>query len=314
MDIIDVTGLRQEFGATTVVRGIDLHVAEGEVFGILGPNGAGKSTTVCALAGLLRPTAGRVRVAGIDPAANRPAATRLIGVQLQQAGLQPRLRVGEAVRLFASFHRRPLDGIALAGRLGLGDLLDQPYATLSGGQQQRLAIVLALVGRPRVALLDELSTGLDPVSRRAVWEVVEELRDRGTTVVLVSHLLEEAQRLCDRIALLQDGAITTVDTPAGLVARSSAPVVVSFARPGGPAGPVELDGLDRLPGVASVRAGSDRVEVTGTEGTVTALLDRWHATGTRPQRLRIVSRTLDDAYLDLVGRAPSAAQLTEEVS
>lgn len=289
-DIIDVHGLRQEFGRTTVLRGIDLHVAEGEVFGILGPNGAGKSTTVSALAGLLRPTAGTVRVAGIDPAANRIAATRLIGVQLQQAGLQPKLRVGEAVDLFASFHRDPLDGRELAERLGLPP--EKPFETLSGGQQQRLAIVLALVGRPRVALLDELTTGLDPVNRRTVWELIEEVRDAGTTIVLVSHLLEEVQRLCDRIAVLESGAVKVVDTPAGLVAGSSAPVVVSFDG--------DVDGIDGLPGAVSLHRNGSRVEVSGTDDTAWALLDLLRDRGTRPQGLRISSRTLDDAYLDLI--------------
>jgi ABC-2 type transport system ATP-binding protein len=303
-DIIDVNGLRQEFGPTTVLRGIDLHVAEGEVFGILGPNGAGKTTTVSALAGLLRPTAGTVRVAGVDPAANRIAATRLIGVQLQQAGLQPKLRVGEAIDLFASFHRAPLDGRELAGRLGLHDHFHKAYETLSGGQQQRLAIVLALVGRPRVALLDELTTGLDPVNRRAVWEVVEELRADGTTVVLVSHLLEEVQRLCDRVALLEAGRVKVVDTPAGLVAASAAPVVVSFEG--------ELTDVDGLPGAASLHRNGSRVEVSGTDDTAWALLDLLRTRGVRPERLRISSRTLDDAYLDLVGTTEE--RITEDVS
>ena len=182
MSTIEVRGLQKRYGSTVAVDGIDLDVSEGEIVGILGPNGSGKTTTVECIAGLRKPDAGTVRVAGRDPAADRAAITKIVGVQLQEAALQPKLTAGEAIALYSSFYDDPVDGVALAERLGLGPKLRTRFADLSGGQQQRLAIALALVGRPRIALLDELSTGLDPRSRRAVWQVVEEARETGTTI------------------------------------------------------------------------------------------------------------------------------------
>ena len=310
MDVIEVRGLRKVYGSVVAVDGIDLAVAEGEVLGLLGPNGAGKTTTVECIAGLTRPSAGTVRVAGIDPAADRAAATRVLGVQLQEAGLQPRLRVGEAVDLFAGFYPDPLDGRDLVERLGLGAKVDTAYEDLSGGQKQRLAIALALIGRPKVALLDELTTGLDPQARRGVWEVVEHVRERGTTVVLVTHLMEEAHRLCDRVALVDQGRVRVLDTPDGLVARSTAPVVVTFVSD--VALPEELvRSLRRLPGTTSVRERCGRTEVVGSDEAVPLLLAALARARVQPQRLRITETTLDDAYLDLVGHHPAAEEPLE---
>jgi ABC-2 type transport system ATP-binding protein len=294
--IIEVRELRKVYGGTTAVAGIDLDVEEGEILGLLGPNGAGKTTTVECIAGLQRPTSGTVRVAGTDPAADRASATRLIGVQLQQAALQAKLTVREALQLYASFYDQPADGVAMAERLGLGPKLDTRYARLSGGQQQRLAVALALVGRPRVALLDELTTGLDPRSRRDVWELVEEVRRAGTTILLVTHLMEEAQRLCDRLALVDSGRIRALDTPDGLVARSAAPAVMAFT-PDSEVDPARLLALD---GVSDVRRRGDRLEVTADEAAVLAVLGQLDRLDVRPQRLRVTESTLDDAYLALV--------------
>lgn len=307
MAIIEVRGLRKVYGDTTAVAEIDLDVHEGEILGLLGPNGAGKTTTVECIAGLLRPSAGTVRVAGIDPAGDRDAATRLIGVQLQQAGLQAKLTVREALRLFASFHEHPADGVVIAERLGLGPKLDTRYARLSGGQQQRLAIALALLGRPRVALLDELTTGLDPRSRRDVWELVEEVRAAGTTVLLVTHLMEEAQRLCDRLALVDSGRIRALDTPDGLVARSAAPTVMAFT-PDGEVDPVRLLAVD---GVTDVRRRGDRLEVTTDDAAVLTVLGLLDRLDVRPQRLRVTESTLDDAYLALVDGSRTDAMTGE---
>jgi len=296
MTIIEVRGLRKSYGDTIAVDGIDLDVREGEILGILGPNGAGKTTTVECIAGLTRPSAGTVRVAGIDPYADRVAATRLIGVQLQESGLQAKLTVREALRLFMSFHDQPADGLEMAERLGLGPKLGARYAQLSGGQKQRLAIALALVGRPRVALLDELSTGLDPASRREVWSLVEDHRAAGTTIVLVSHLMEEAQRLCDRLALVDGGRIRALDTPEGLVGASDAPTTMAFT----PDGAVDLDELRRVEGVAEVRDRGGRVELQADDAAVLAVLGLLARRDVLPQRLRVVDSTLDQAYLDLV--------------
>jgi len=296
MTIIEVRGLRKSYGDTVAVDGIDLDVREGEILGILGPNGAGKTTTVECIAGLTRPTAGTVRVAGVDPYADRVAATRLIGVQLQESGLQAKLTVREALRLFMSFHDQPADGLEMAERLGLGPKLDARYAQLSGGQKQRLAIALALVGRPRVALLDELSTGLDPASRREVWSLVEDHRAAGTTIVLVSHLMEEAQRLCDRLALVDGGRIRALDTPEGLVGASSAPTTMAFT----PDGILDLEELRGVEGVADVRDRGGRIELQADDAAVLAVLGLLARRDVLPQGLRVVDSTLDQAYLNLV--------------
>ena len=296
MATIEVRGLRKTYGTTVAVDGIDLDVAEGEILGILGPNGSGKTTTVECIAGLQRPDGGSVRVAGLDPAADRARVTTLVGVQLQQGGLQAKITAREALTLWASFYDDPVDGVALAERLGLGDKLDSSYGSLSGGQQQRLAVALALVGRPRIALLDELSTGLDPRSRRDVWQVVEEARERGATIVLVTHFMEEARHLCDRVALIDRGRLKALDTTEGVIGRTGSPTAMSFL----PSAPVDTATLQEVPGVTSVRNREDgRMELSLDDDAVVEVLARLSLQGVRPGRLRVVDATLDDAFLDL---------------
>jgi ABC-2 type transport system ATP-binding protein len=296
MATIEVRGLRKTYGTTVAVDELDLDVAEGEILGILGPNGSGKTTTVECIAGLRRPDAGTVRVAGLDPAADRAGVTRLVGVQLQQAALQAKITAREAIALFASFYDDPVDGVALAERLGLGAKLDTRYADLSGGQQQRLAIALALVGRPRIALLDELSTGLDPRSRRDVWQVVDEARAGGATIVLVTHFMEEARHLCDRVALIDRGRIKALDTPGGVIGRTGAPTTMSFV----PSAPLDASVLSDIEGVTTVRSREDgQLELSLDDDAVLEVLGRLSAHGVRPGRLRVVDSTLDDAFLDL---------------
>ncbi|MFB7882703.1 ABC transporter ATP-binding protein [Microbacterium sp. NPDC056057] len=299
MAIIEVRGLRKTYGSTVAVDGIDFEVDDGEIFGILGPNGSGKTTTVECIAGLRKPDAGAIRVAGFDPVKNRDGTTKLVGVQLQQAGLPAKQTVREAISLYASFYDDPIDGVALADRLGLGPKLDTRYGNLSGGQQQRLAIALALVGRPRVALLDELSTGLDPRSRREVWDIVDEARDAGTTIVLVTHFMEEARHLCDRLAVIDQGRITALDTPEGVIGGIGAPTVMSFAT----TVPVDTPLLEAVMGVAAVRRREDgRLELSLTDEAVLPVLQVLADRGVHPDRLRIVDATLDDAFLDLTSR------------
>lgn len=202
--------------------GVCLHVDEGEIFGIVGPNGAGKTTLVECLSGLRRPDSGTVRVLGLDPSRDGRTLKQHIGVQLQEAELPGALRVGEALNLYASFYRRPADTERLLVDWGLVDKRNTGFAKLSGGQKQRLFIALALVGDPRLAILDELTTGLDPNARRHTWDAVQAIRNRGVTLVLVTHYMDEVERLCDRVALMRQGQIVTVDTPAGMVARTGA--------------------------------------------------------------------------------------------
>ncbi|MER7516348.1 ABC transporter ATP-binding protein [Streptomyces sp. NPDC126499] len=297
MPMIEVQDLHKAYGERKAVDGVTFTVEEGEIFGILGPNGAGKTTTVESVAGLRVPDAGTVRVAGLDPVARHTEVTRLLGVQLQQSRLQAKLTVREALELYASFHERPADWRALAERLGLDDQLDTRYAKLSGGRKQRLSIALALVGDPRAVVLDELTTGLDPRARRDTWALVESIRDGGVTVLLVTHFMEEAQRLCDRLAVIDRGRVTALDTPAGLIGRSSAATLVSFD-----AGtPLDRADLLDLPGAAGVHTSDGRTVLTGTEATVGAFVRLLARRAVTAHGLRVTDATLDDAYLDLTG-------------
>jgi ABC-2 type transport system ATP-binding protein len=217
--VIEAAGLRKAYGARTVVDNVSFRVQPGEIFGIVGPNGAGKTTTVEIVEGLRRADAGSVRILGLDPAAHAPQLRELVGVQLQQTQLPENLTVGEAVELFASFYRHPADGDALIADWGLAAHRTVRFGRLSGGLQQRLFIALALVGSPRIVFLDELTTGLDPLARRTTWELVRRIRDTGVTVVLVSHLMDEVENLCDRVIFLDRGAVVAAGSPGELITR-----------------------------------------------------------------------------------------------
>ncbi|MFC9925300.1 ABC transporter ATP-binding protein [Streptomyces sp. NPDC127190] len=301
--VIEVTGLRKSYGGRAVVDGVSFAVEEGEIFGILGPNGAGKTTTVECVEGLRVPDAGRVRVAGLDPVADHDRVALVLGAQLQQSELQPKLTVREALELYASFSPRPADWRPLAERLGLVPKLGTRFAKLSGGQQQRLFIALALIGNPRVVVLDELTTGLDPRARRDTWQLIEDVRASGVTVLLVTHFMEEAQRLCDRIAVIDKGRVAALDTPDGLIRRSAGATVISFT----PSVPLDDHALAGLPALASIERKDGRITLSGTDETVDAvitLLARHHITA---RQLRVVDATLDDAFLDLTNRTAEEA-------
>ncbi|MEU0373042.1 ABC transporter ATP-binding protein [Streptomyces sp. NPDC006283] len=295
MAIIEVNGLHKAYAGRPAVDGVSFTVDEGEIFGILGPNGAGKTTTVECVEGLRIPDSGTVRVAGLDPVADHQQLTRLLGAQLQESELQPKLTVREALELYASFYEAPADWRPLAERLGLEAKLATRFAKLSGGQKQRLFIALALVGNPRVVVLDELTTGLDPRARRDTWQLIEEVRDSGVTVLLVTHFMEEAQRLCDRIAVIDKGRVAALDTPAGLIGRSAASTVISFT----PSAPLDERELTALPQAASVRTEDGQVVLHGTDETVTAVMSLLARHGITARRLRVSETTLDDAFLDL---------------
>ncbi|MFI6386657.1 ABC transporter ATP-binding protein [Nonomuraea sp. NPDC050547] len=219
MTAITVRDLRKAYGGVVAVDGVSFEVARGETFGVIGRNGAGKTTTVECLVGLRRQDAGSVRVLGIDPARRRELA-RKVGVQLQDSALPDRIKVGEALRLFASFYARPADPRKIMGTWGLEKLRNRAFSDLSGGQRQRLLLALALVGDPELVVLDELTTALDPVARRETWELVRGLKAAGTTIVLVSHFMDEAEELCDRVAVFRDGRIAAVGSPAELMAQA----------------------------------------------------------------------------------------------
>ncbi|GHE67978.1 ATP-binding cassette domain-containing protein [Streptomyces cellulosae] len=295
MSVIDVIDLRKAYGGRTAVDGVSFSVDEGEIFGVLGPNGAGKTTTVECVEGLRVPDAGRVRVAGLDPVTDHDEVTRVLGAQLQQSELQPKLTVREALELYASFHTRPADWRPLAERLGLTAKLATRFAKLSGGQKQRLFIALALIGNPRIVVLDELTTGLDPRARRDTWELIEDVRAGGVTVLLVTHFMEEAQRLCDRIAVIDQGRVAALDTPAGLVRRSAGATVISFT----PSAPLDDADVNALPGLASVTRKDGRITLSGTDDTVNAVLTLLARSRVTAHQLRVTDATLDDAFLDL---------------
>jgi ABC-2 type transport system ATP-binding protein len=294
-----VEDLRKRYGDKVAVAEIGFSVTEGEIFGILGPNGAGKTTTVECVAGLRTGDAGTVRVHGIDPWRDRSGLTRVLGIQLQESRLQAKITVREALELWTSFYDDPAPWPDLAERLGLTEHLGRRFGKLSGGQQQRLSIALALLGRPRVAVLDELSTGLDPRARRQVWQLVRDIRDQGTTVLLVTHAMEEAQELCDRIAIVDRGRIAALDTPDGLIRAAGGATQTSFV----PSAPTDLQSLRELPGVLAVRREADRVLVEGVEDTALAVLAALAAQQVVPHCLRVANGSLDAAYLDLTDDA-----------
>ncbi|WP_086668389.1 ABC transporter ATP-binding protein [Lentzea kentuckyensis] len=290
MAIIEVRDLGKRYGPKIAVDSVSFEVAEGEIFGILGPNGAGKTTTVECVAGLRKADRGSVSVLGRAPADVRSA----IGVQLQSSELPERIRVGEALSLFSSFYPEPADWSA---RLGLSAHLKAEFGQLSGGLKQRLSIALALIGSPRVAILDELTTGLDPQARRDTWSVVEEVRSAGVTIVLVTHFMEEAERLCDRVAVFRDGRIAALDTPSGLVSRVDGSVRVRFV----PSAGLDLALLQALPEVTEVSSVGEQVVVSGSENllhAVTSLLARKQIVA---RQLRVDQVSLDDAYVELTG-------------
>jgi ABC-2 type transport system ATP-binding protein len=214
--IIEVENLHKSYAGTVAVDDVSFTVQPGEIFGILGRNGAGKTTTVECLVGLRRPDRGRIRVLGRDPQRDHAELTRRVGVQLQDSQLPERLRVGEAIRLYQSFYPDPFSAGELLTQLGLNGKEKMAYGRLSGGQQQRLSIALALVGRPRIAVLDELTTGLDPHARRDTWDLIDGVRAGGVTIVLVTHFMPEAERLCDRVAVIDAGRVAATGTPAAL--------------------------------------------------------------------------------------------------
>jgi len=296
--VIEVRNLNKRYRDKVAVDDVSFTVERGEIFGILGPNGAGKTTTVECVGGLRRPDGGTISVLGLDPRRDRNRLRRAVGIQLQESQLPDKLTVREALELYSAFYPAPVDWHPLVRELGLADKLGTRFAKLSGGQKQRLSVALALVGDPQVAILDELTTGLDPQARRDTWHVVEGIRARGVTVVLVSHFMEEVERLCDRVAVIDAGRVVAVDTPAGLVARVTTEQRIRFR----PSAPVDDSVLTALPEVTGVARHGGQIVVTGTGNVlhaVTALLakDRIVAAD-----LRVEQTNLDDAFVALTGR------------
>ncbi|MGZ4572535.1 MAG: ABC transporter ATP-binding protein [Blastococcus sp.] len=291
---VEVRGLRKSYGATTAVRDVSFDVAPGEIVGLLGPNGSGKTTTVECLEGLRRADGGHLRVLGLDPRTQVAALRRRIGCQLQDTALPDRLRVGEAVRLFAAVGAHPVDVDTLLSEWGLGEKRRASFGSLSGGQRQRLFVALALVNDPELVFLDEMTTGLDPAARRDAWRLVDRVRARGAAIVLVTHFMDEAERLCDRLVVLRDGAVVATGTPAELVRAYGGGVTATFS---GDLSPAELQAL---PGVREASRHGRTVEVTGEPEALLRLGHLLVSTGRVPNDLIVRQATLEDAYIRLV--------------
>ncbi|AVT38477.1 ABC transporter ATP-binding protein [Plantactinospora sp. BB1] len=302
MTIIEVDGLVKRYGEQTVVDGVSFAVEPGEIFGILGPNGAGKTTTVECVEGLRTPDAGSIRVCGIDPQRDTGELRQLLGAQLQESELPDKLTVGEAMRLFSSFYREPADWRDLVDTLRLTGRLGTQFRRLSGGQKQRLSIALALVGNPKVAVLDELTTGLDPQARRDTWDLIEDIRDRGVTILLVTHFMEEAERLCDRLAVIDSGRLVALDSPAGLVARVDDRQRIRFR----PSVPLDHAVLTALPEVTSVERAGSQLVVTGTGNLLLAVTTVLARNQVVAADLRVEQTSLEDAFVALTGRPVDA--------
>lgn len=300
---VEVSRLRKTYGPLIAVDDVSFSVAQGEIFGILGPNGAGKTTTVECAIGLRVPEAGRIRLLGLDPQADRDAVHQVVGVQLQESSFPAKLRVGEIIAEFRSFYRRPADVTELIEAFGLAGKRRDYYRSLSGGQRQRLSVVLALIGAPKVAVLDEMTTGLDPQARRDAWQLIEKVRERGVTMLLVTHFMEEAERLCDRVAVIDAGRVVALDTPAGLTARARGGKRVRFL----PSGPFDDRLLSGLPEVSAVEHDGRHVVVTGSGELVNVVLFALTAAGVSAHDVQLDSSTLEDAFVRLTGK-----HLTEE--
>ena len=300
MPIIEVQDLRKSYGDVKAVDGVSFSVEVGEVFGMLGPNGAGKTTTVEILEGLRLRDSGAVRVLGLDPGREQRDLKRQIGVQLQQVALYPRLRVVEVIELFASFYGRAGVADHLVALLGLEERRRAFVKDLSGGQQQRLSVALALVNDPPMIFLDEPTTGMDPQARRSLWETIEQFKAQGRTVLLTTHYMEEAERLCDRVAVMDHGHIIAVDAPEGLVRAHFAEDAIEFIQRNG----MTSDEIERLPAVVNASVQADRVSMFSDDvpTSMSALLQLGQERGEPIQNLRLRRATLEDVFLKLTGR------------
>ena len=298
--VIRVEGIRKAYGSTVAVDGVSFEVEEAEIFGLIGPNGAGKTTTMECVEGVRRPDRGSISVLGLDPVRQAYALQQRIGVQLQEAQLQKRIKVREAVALWSSLYRTHVDGDQLLAQLGLREKRNAWFMTLSGGQKQRLFIALALINDPEVVFLDELTTGLDPQARRAIWDLVRGIRARGKTVFLTTHLMEEAERLCDRVAIIDHGRLIDAGTPAELVRRHcpERTVVVTTADA------TAAERFRAMPDVDAVEVMNHDVSIRGRgDDFVTRVIHFLAEQRIAVIDLRTINPTLEDVFLRVTGHA-----------
>ena len=298
--VIQVSQVRKSYGRTVAVAEVSFEVNEGEIFGLIGPNGAGKTTTMECIEGLRKPDRGSIAVLALDPFRDVYELQSRIGVQLQQAQLQKRIKVWEAVDLWATlYQKKTADGDRLLEQLGLQEKRNAWFMNLSGGQKQRLLIALALINDPEVVFLDELTTGLDPQSRRAIWDLVRGIRERGKTVFLTTHLMEEAERLCDRVAIMEHGRIIDIDTPANLVLRHcpERTVVIEVSDPGA------AERFKLIPCVERVERNGNQFMIYGRGDLVTEVIHCVSENRMRVADFRAILPNLEDVFLKLTGHS-----------
>lgn len=302
--VVSVQGLRKTYGAHVAVQDVSFSVQRGEIFGILGPNGAGKTTTVETLAGLRHADGGQIRILGTDPQQDPSIIRSALGIQLQESTLPPRMKVIEALRLYASFYPDPADPEELIEMLGLQAKRTTAFGKLSGGQKQRLSIALALIGNPQVAILDELTTGLDPQARRETWELIEDVRASGVTILLVTHFMDEAQRLCDRLVVIDQGRVVAQGSPRELTRQHRSGTTLRMLLPDDMS---EITAaLTALSSVTSVRQVNQEWEVSGTDRMLPEVIATLAERDVIPEEIRTLAPSLEDVFVDLV--AGSAAQ------
>jgi ABC-2 type transport system ATP-binding protein len=294
--VIQVASLKKTYGSITAVDNLSFEVFEGEIFGFLGPNGAGKTTTVECVQGLRHPDSGSLQVLGLDPRLETQTLRRRIGSQLQESALPDRIRVWEALDLFASLTSKSIHWHTLLEQWGLADKRKASFASLSGGQRQRLFIALALVNRPEIVFLDEMTTGLDPGARRTAWELIRAIRENGTTIVLVTHFMEEAEKLCDRVAIVDHGRIVALDSPQKLITQHASAVRIIFTSDF-----PDLSWLSTIPEVQKVERKGPHVEIEGHGAVLALVAAALVAHGITPSDLRLEQPTLEDIFLKLTG-------------
>ena len=298
MPVIKVEHLRKVYGKVVAVNDISFEVQEGEIFGMVGPNGAGKTTTIECLESLRNPDSGKISVLGLNPRNDGYALRERIGIQLQEATLYDRIRVWEALDLFTSFYHHSIDWNSLLETLGLEDKRNSYINKLSGGQKQRLYIALALVNDPELIFLDELTTGLDPQARRMMWKLVQDIRNQGKTVFLTTHYMEEAEQLCNRVAIIDQGNIIALDTPENLIRSQGVDSRIIFSVKE----PFEVGHLKKLKRVSRVECSNERVIVYGQgEKLVGEVVNMLTVDGVHFHDLRTEQPTLDDVFLTLTG-------------
>lgn len=321
-NVVTVEGLHKHYGQVKAVNGISFRLQAGEIFGMVGPNGSGKTTTIECIEGLREPDKGSIEVLGFDPWREPYELRQRIGVQLQSCSLPRRMRVEEALDLFTSFYRNSRDWKPLLEGLGLGHKRRAFFSQLSGGQKQRLFVALALINQPEVVFLDELTTGLDPRARHAIWDMIRDIRDQGTTVYLTTHYMDEAQKLCDRVAILDHGQIIALDTPEQLVNKLGAGMRISFqvngsvrlgsgaGRKGFDPGGFNLSQIGVIEGVQRVEREGSQVVVYGQgEGLVGRIVDCLESAGLPFQDLRTEHANLEVVFLALTGRELSDQEI-----